>query len=115
MCLSVNDAVLHGTPTQYRLREGDLLSVDCGATVDGWTGDAAVSFCVGSTAAEDARLLERTEHALRAGIAAARDDARIGDVSAAIGAVMAWGVPCTGAHTSPTTVAPVAGCGFAPG
>jgi methionyl aminopeptidase len=87
VCLSVNDAVLHGTPTAYRLREGDLLSVDCGATLDGWTGDAAISFCVGPTSEEDARLLERTEHALHAGIAAARDDARIGDISAAIGAV----------------------------
>ena len=87
VCLSVNDAVLHGTPTSYRLREGDLLSVDCGATLDGWTGDAAISFCVGPTSEEDARLLERTEHALHAGIAAARDDARIGDISAAIGAV----------------------------
>jgi methionyl aminopeptidase len=87
VCLSVNDAVLHGTPTAYRLREGDLLSVDCGATLDGWTGDAAISFCVEPTSEEDARLLERTEHALHAGIAAARDDARTGDISAAIGAI----------------------------
>jgi methionyl aminopeptidase len=87
LCLSVNDAVLHGIPTRYRLRDGDLLSVDCGATLDGWTGDAAVSFCVGHAGAEDARLLERTEAALSAGIAAARPGARIGDVSAAIGAV----------------------------
>lgn len=87
VCLSVNDAVLHGTPTGYRLREGDLLSVDCGATLDGWTGDAAVSFCVGTTSTDDARLLECTESALRAGIAAARDGARVGDVSAAIGRV----------------------------
>jgi methionyl aminopeptidase len=87
LCLSVNDAVLHGIPTAYRLRDGDLLSVDCGATLDGWTGDAAVSFCVGTTSADDARLLERTEYALHAGIAAARDGARLGDISAAIGAV----------------------------
>ncbi|HKC29333.1 MAG TPA: type I methionyl aminopeptidase [Jatrophihabitans sp.] len=87
VCLSVNDAVLHGIPTGYRLRDGDLLSVDCGATLDGWTGDAAISFCVGSTSREDARLLERTEHALRAAIATARDGARIGDISSAIGAV----------------------------
>jgi methionyl aminopeptidase len=87
VCLSVNDAVLHGIPTDYRLREGDLLSVDCGATLDGWTGDAAISFCVGSTSDRDARLLERTEHALHAAIAAARDGARIGDISSAIGAV----------------------------
>jgi len=87
LCLSVNDAVLHGIPSPYRLREGDLLSVDCGATLDGWTGDAAVSFCVGAASDSDARLLERTEAALHAGIAAARPGARIGDVSAAIGAV----------------------------
>src|SRR5829696_8171538 len=69
VCLSVNDAVLHGLPTRYRLRDGDLLSVDCGATVDGWTGDAAISFCVGRTSPEDARLLDRTETALQAGVA----------------------------------------------
>ena len=87
VCLSVNDAVLHGIPTRYALRDGDLLSVDCGATLDGWTGDAAVSFCVGSASTEDARLLERTEAALSAGIAAAQPGARVGDISAAIGSV----------------------------
>jgi methionyl aminopeptidase len=87
VCLSVNDAVLHGIPTDYQLRDGDLLSVDCGATLDGWTGDAAISFCVGSISDSDARLLERTEHALHAAIATARDGARIGDLSSAIGAV----------------------------
>lgn len=87
VCLSVNDAVLHGIPTRSKLRDGDLLSVDCGATLDGWTGDAAVSFCVGHTGPADARLLERTEAALLAGIAAARPGATIGDVAAAIGKV----------------------------
>ncbi len=87
LCLSVNDAVLHGIPTAYELREGDLLNVDCGATLDGWTGDAAISFCIGTGSEEDVRLLEHTEAALHAGIAAARPGARIGDVSAAIGAV----------------------------
>jgi methionyl aminopeptidase len=87
LCLSVNDAVLHGIPTRYRLRDGDLLSVDCGATLDGWTGDAAISFCIGHTSTADARLLERTEAALQAGIAAAQPGARIGDISAAIGNV----------------------------
>jgi methionyl aminopeptidase len=87
VCLSVNDAVLHGIPGDYKLRDGDLLSVDCGATLDGWTGDAAVSFCVGTADDADTRLVDRTEAALRAGIAAARPDARIGDISAAIGAV----------------------------
>lgn len=87
VCLSVNDAVLHGIPNGYRLRDGDLLSVDCGATLDGWTGDAATSFCVGHTGSADATLLDRTEAALTAGIAAAQPGARLGDVSAAIGAV----------------------------
>jgi methionyl aminopeptidase len=87
LCLSVNDAVLHGIPTRYRLRDGDLLSVDCGATLDGWTGDAAISFCIGQAGASDARLLERTEAALHAGIAAAQRGARVGDISAAIGNV----------------------------
>ncbi|HEU5007811.1 MAG TPA: type I methionyl aminopeptidase [Jatrophihabitantaceae bacterium] len=87
LCLSVNDAVLHGIPTREQLRDGDLLSVDCGATLDGWTGDAAISFCVGRASSEDARLLERTEVALAAGIAAAQPGARIGDISAAIGRV----------------------------
>ncbi|HEY3714031.1 MAG TPA: type I methionyl aminopeptidase [Jatrophihabitantaceae bacterium] len=87
LCLSVNDAVLHGIPTRYQLRDGDLLSVDCGATLDGWTGDAAISFCIGPASTIDARLLERTEAALHAGIAAAQPGARIGDISAAIGDV----------------------------
>jgi methionyl aminopeptidase len=87
VCLSVNDAVLHGIPTSYQLRDGDLLSVDFGATLDGWTGDAAISFCIGQAATDDARLVERTEAALSAGIAAAIPGARIGDISAAIGQV----------------------------
>lgn len=87
VCLSVNDAVLHGPPSPYLLRDGDLLSVDCGATLDGWTGDAAVSFCVGHTSEADRGLLRATEQALSAGVAAARPDAHLGDVSAAIGEV----------------------------
>lgn len=87
VCLSVNDAVLHGLPTAYRLRGGDLLSVDCGATLDGWTGDAATSFCVARTPAADERLLERTATALDVGIDAARVGATIGDVSSAIGRI----------------------------
>jgi methionyl aminopeptidase len=87
ICTSVNDVALHGIPDHYRLAEGDLLSVDCGATLRGWTGDAAVSFIVGEPREADVRLVERTERALRAGIAAAVVGARLGDVSTAIGAV----------------------------
>jgi len=81
---------MHGIPDRTRLADGDLLSVDCGATLDGWTGDAAVSFVVGAEAkarSADSRLIATAEQALRAGIAATVPDARIGDISAAIGAV----------------------------
>lgn len=86
ICVSVNDAALHGIPDRYRLTDGDLVSVDCGATLDGWTADAAVSFTIGAPRPADARLIATTEAALRAGIAAAAPGARIGDISAAIGA-----------------------------
>jgi methionyl aminopeptidase len=86
ICTSVNDAALHGIPGQYRLADGDLLSVDCGAVLDGWTADAAISFTIAPAAPADARLIATTEAALAAGIAAAVPGARIGDISAAIGA-----------------------------
>lgn len=87
ICLSVNDAVVHGIPNGYRLRDGDLLSADFGAGVDGFYGDAAVSFTVGTPHPADVALIERTEAALAAGIAAARVGNRLGDVSHAIGVV----------------------------
>ena len=87
ICTSVNDAALHGIPGNYRLQAGDLLSVDAGATLDGWVGDAAVSFTIGEPAEEDARLIATTEAALAAGIAAAVPGGRLGDISAAIGKV----------------------------
>jgi methionyl aminopeptidase len=87
ICTSVNDAALHGIPGDYRLRAGDLLSVDAGATLDGWVGDAAVSFTIGEPAEADARLIATTEAALAAGIAAAVPGGRLGDISAVIGKV----------------------------
>jgi len=87
ICTSVNDAALHGIPGRYRLHEGDLLSVDSGAVLDGWTADAAVSFTIGPPGPADERLIATTGAALQAGIAAAVPGARIGDISAAIGAV----------------------------
>jgi methionyl aminopeptidase len=86
ICTSVNDAALHGIPGRYRLTDGDLLSVDCGAVLDGWAADAAISFTIGPPRPADARLIATTEAALKAGIAAAEPGARIGDISAAIGA-----------------------------
>ena len=86
ICTSVNDAALHGIPTRYRLVDGDLLSVDCGAVLDGWAADAAISFTIGPPEPADARLIATASDALRAGIAAAVPGGRIGDISAAIGA-----------------------------
>jgi methionyl aminopeptidase len=86
ICASVNDAALHGIPGPYRLADGDLLSIDFGATLNGWTGDSAISFTVGTSRKADIKLISTAEHALAAGIAAAVPGGRLGDVSAAIGA-----------------------------
>ena len=87
ICASVNDAVLHGIPDGYRLRDGDLLSIDCGAVLDGWAGDAAISLIVGQPRPADEKFIATAEAALAAGIAAAQPGAKIGDISAAIGKV----------------------------
>ncbi len=87
ICASVNDAALHGIPGPYRLADGDLVSIDFGATLNGWTGDSAISFSVGAPRQADLRLIATAERALAAGIAAAVPGGRLGDVSAAIGAV----------------------------
>ena len=87
LCLSVNDAVLHGLPHSYRLRDGDLLSIDMAVAIDGWVADSAVSLITGTPDPADLRLIEATEVALEAAIAAAQPGARMGDISAAIGAV----------------------------
>ncbi|MDT0269745.1 type I methionyl aminopeptidase [Streptomyces sp. DSM 44915] len=87
ICASVNDALVHGVPTGYRLRDGDLVSIDCGAKLDGWTGDAAVSFVVGTARPADLELIEATRRALDAGIAAAVVGHRLGDIGHAIGEV----------------------------
>jgi methionyl aminopeptidase len=96
ICASVNDVIVHGIPGPYRMRDGDLVSIDCGAVLDGWTGDAAVSFVVGTPDPADLRLIETTEGALAAGIAAATVGARLGDVSSTIGGMArgaGYGVP----------------------
>jgi methionyl aminopeptidase len=87
VCLSVNDIALHGIPTPDVLDDGDLLSVDAGAVLDGWVGDAAVTFPIGTAHGEDLALVATAERALEAGIAAAVVGNRVGDISAAIGAV----------------------------
>ena len=87
ICTSVNDAVLHGLPHDYRLRDGDLLTLDFAASVDGWVADSAVSMVVGTPRDEDLRLIDTTRRALQAGIAAAQPGGKVGDISAAIAAV----------------------------
>ena len=87
LCTSVNDAVLHGLPRDYVLRDGDLLSVDFAASVDGWVSDSAYSLVVGTPREEDLRLIEVTDRALAAGIEAARVGSRVGDISHAIATV----------------------------
>ncbi|NEB14491.1 type I methionyl aminopeptidase [Streptomyces coelicoflavus] len=87
ICASVNDAIVHGIPDGYRLRDGDLLSVDCGALLDGWAGDSALSFVVGTPRPADLALIETAERALDAGIGAAVVGNRIGDIAHAIGTV----------------------------
>src|SRR6476661_10196926 len=73
LCTSVNDAVLHGLPHDYALRDGDLLSVDFAASVDGWVADSALSLVVGTPRPSDLALIATAQRALAAGIEAARD------------------------------------------
>jgi methionyl aminopeptidase len=87
ICTSVNDGVLHGLPHDYVLRDGDLLSLDFAANVEGWVADSALSIVVGTARPADLDLIATTEKALAAGIAAAVVGNKIGDISSAIGDV----------------------------
>jgi methionyl aminopeptidase len=92
LCTSVNSEVVHGIPSSKRvLREGDIVSVDFGAIVDGYYGDAAITVPVGSINEGAARLLEITEKSLHAGIAAVKPGATLGDVGAAVQGVVEAG------------------------
>lgn len=89
ICTSVNDAVLHGKPHDYALKDGDLLTLDLAVSLNGIVADAAISFTIGESAdPEDVKMIETTERALAAGIAAAKPGARVGDISHAIGTVL---------------------------
>ncbi|MBD9721776.1 type I methionyl aminopeptidase [Streptomyces caniscabiei] len=96
LCASVNDAIVHGIPTTYRLRDGDLVSLDFGAQLGGWAGDSAISFVVGTPRTADLQLVATAERALAAGIEAAVVGNRIGDIAHAIGTVCraaGYGIP----------------------
>ena len=84
ICTSINDAVLHGRPRDYRIQDGDLVTLDFAVAVDGWVADSAVSFVVGTPREADLRLIDTTERALDAAIGAAQSGGRVGDISAAI-------------------------------
>ena len=84
ICASVNDEVVHGIPGDRVLVEGDVVSIDCGAIVDGWHGDAAISVAVGTVPTEVTELMRVTEEAMWRGIAAARLGGRVTDISHAV-------------------------------
>jgi methionyl aminopeptidase len=88
ICASVNDEVVHGIPGVRELTEGDVISIDCGAIVDGWHGDAAITVAVGEVPAEVTELMVVTEDSLWAGIAAARLGGRVSDISHAVEATV---------------------------
>ena len=117
ICTSVNDAVLHGVPYDYSLKDGDLVSLDLAISVDGWVADSAVSFVVGKDPdPEDLRIIKCTEEALAAAIDVAKPGNRLGDISNTIGDVAreygypinltAWATSCTATRTCRTTAAP---------
>ncbi|MCU7824312.1 type I methionyl aminopeptidase [Kitasatospora sp. DSM 101779] len=84
ICASVNDEIVHGIPGERVLQEGDLISIDCGAILDGWHGDAAITVAVGEVAAEHTQLSRVTEGSMWAGIAQMKKGNRLVDVSRSI-------------------------------
>lgn len=84
VCISINDEIVHGIPGDRVIREGDIVSIDLGATYRGFVGDSAVTIAVGQVSPEAEQLIRVTEESLWKGIAAARPGNRLGDISAAI-------------------------------
>lgn len=84
LCVSIDDEVVHGIPSDRSLKEGQIVSVDVGVNLDGWYGDAARTLCIGSVSADAKRLLEVTQEALKRGISQAKAGNRLGDISAAV-------------------------------
>jgi len=84
ICASPNDVVVHGIPNTTPLEEGDIVSIDCGAIIEGWHGDAAFTIAVGDVTEEAVQLIEVTRQSMMAGIAAMVDGGRMGDVGHAV-------------------------------
>jgi len=87
LCLSPNDVIVHGIPSDYKLDEGDILSVDAGAIFEGFHGDAAFTFGIGQVTSDARRLMDTTEDALWAGLREVRKGGRLGDIGAAVHAI----------------------------
>ena len=84
ICASVNEQVVHGIPSEYELKDGDIVSVDIGTVLNGYNGDSAYTFCVGEVDEDTKQLLKTTKESLYKGIEAATEGNRIGDIGAAI-------------------------------
>lgn len=84
LCVSVNEQIVHGIPSNYELKDGDIVSIDCGTLKNGFNGDSAYTFCVGDVAYEVRKLLKTTKESLYLGIEQAVEGKRIGDISNAI-------------------------------
>jgi methionyl aminopeptidase len=84
ICTSPNDMIVHGIPGPYTLKEGDILSIDCGAIIEGWHADAAFTMPIGDVDPEALKLIDVTEESLRAGIAQMVDGNRISDIGHAV-------------------------------
>jgi len=84
LCTSVNEVVIHGVPSEYQLKEGDIISIDCGVIRKGWYGDSAYTFAVGEISEDKKRLLEYTRACLDEGVKKAIAGNRVGDISDAI-------------------------------
>ncbi|MDX2414075.1 MAG: type I methionyl aminopeptidase [Bacteroidales bacterium] len=84
LCTSVNDEVVHGIPSKYVLKDGDIVSIDCGVIIDGYYGDSAFSFAVGEVSEDKLRLLEYTRASLEKGVEKAVSGNRVGDISYAV-------------------------------
>ena len=88
ICASVNDEIVHGIPRERELRDGDILSIDCGAIVDGWHGDAAFTMGVGTIDVDAQRLIDTADRALAAAVATMRPGGHLGDIGAAVESVV---------------------------
>ena len=84
LCISVNDVVVHGFPSEYIIKDGDIISVDCGVYMNGYHGDSAYTFAIGNVSPEILQLLRVTKESVYLGVAQARENNRVGDISFAV-------------------------------